>query len=525
MNSLKAKLTVASADLAPPSSGVTGRISQFVALRVGKLPVVIWLYILTIALPVGFNLGPLTMSLMRLLLIVMVIPLVLMLFSGRAGRIIAPDILFALHILWAALAIGANNPDRVVENMGSTAIEFVGGYLLGRIFIRTPETFLALCRALFIFIICTIPFALMENRSGSPMILKFIESLPGLTSFADVNNPKRMGLERAQVMFAHPIHYGVFCSIMFAMAWVAFRGVFSDVTRYMVACAIAFAAFLSLSSGALLAIFMQGGLIGWAWMFRSNPARWKILLGLLAFCYVAVDLASNRTPVDVFMSYATFSAHNAFWRSIIFDWGMFNVWQNPILGLGLRSWVRPHYMGSGSMDNFWLVMAVRYGIPGFLFLALGYLDLLRRVAFRDLSSDEAVSRIRLAWMITFIGLTFSLSTVHVWTSVYSFLFFMVGAGVWLTDYQPVAKTKAAVTAPARTATPHARTGTGSVAVYSRAPSAVPEGPARAELRHSRDQSELEPPAPAPPVAEFRRSDLKFTRFGQDRPAAKTDPES
>ncbi len=512
---------MASADIAPSVQGVTGRIAQLVSLRVGKLPTVIWLYILTIALPIGFKLGPLSMSLMRLLLIVMVIPLVVMLFSKRAGRIIPTDILFALHILWAALAIGANNPDRVVENMGSTAIEFVGGYLLGRIFIRTPETFLALCRALFIFIACTIPFALLENKSGSPIILKFIESLPGLTSFADVNNPKRMGLERAQVMFAHPIHYGVFCSIMFAMAFVAFRGIFSDVTRYVVAGVVALAAFLSLSSGALLAILMQGALIGWAWVFRSNPARWKILLGLLAAMYVAVDLASNRTPIDVFMSYATFSAHNAFWRGIIFDWGMFNVWQNPILGLGLRQWVRPHYMGSGSMDNFWLVMAVRYGIPGFLFIALGYLDLLRRVALRDLSGDEALSRIRLAWMFTFIGLTFSLCTVHVWTSVYSFLFFMAGAGVWLTDYQPARATQAAAPAPTRAATPHARIG--AAPVYARGRPAAPE--ARAELRHSRDQSELEPPPPAPPVADFRRADLKFTRFSRTERPSDTDPEA
>jgi hypothetical protein len=34
-------------------------------------------------------------------------------------------------------------------------------------------------------------------------------------------------------------------------------------------------------------------------------------------------------------------------------------------------------------------------------------------------------------MITFIGLSFSLSTVHVWTAIYSFVFFLFAAGLWL----------------------------------------------------------------------------------------------
>jgi hypothetical protein len=34
-------------------------------------------------------------------------------------------------------------------------------------------------------------------------------------------------------------------------------------------------------------------------------------------------------------------------------------------------------------------------------------------------------------MFTFIGLTFSLATVHIWTSIYSFVFFLLGAGMWM----------------------------------------------------------------------------------------------
>ena len=107
------------------------------------------------------------------------------------------------------------------------------------------------------------------------------------------------------------------------------------------------------------------------------------------------------------MSYATFSAHTAYWRSIIFDWGMVNVWANPIFGLGLNDWVRPRYMVSGSMDNFWLVVAVRYGIPGFALLAAGYLIALWKIGRRDFDGDQLLWQFRRAWMFSFIGLTFT----------------------------------------------------------------------------------------------------------------------
>ena len=136
------------------------------------------------------------------------------------------------------------------------------------------------------------------------------------------------------------------------------------------------------------------------------------------------------------MSYATFSAHNAYYRELIFEWGMVNVWAHPIFGIGLNDWVRPSFMHHSSMDNFWLVMAVRYGIPGFLLLAIGYLIVIFRVMRRDFAGQERMILLRRAWVFTFLGLTFTLCTVHIWTNIYSFVFFMFGAGVWFIFYTP-----------------------------------------------------------------------------------------
>jgi len=412
------------------------------------LPGLVWLYLLTVALPIGFNVGSLAMTLLRLLLLIMVVPLTFKLLAGRYGKLLLVDILFFLHMGWATVALAVNNPNRVVENIGSTAVEFLGGYLIARACIRTPEAFAALIRALLLLVALTLPFAIAESQSGHAVLPALIEKVPGLTSVPQTDIAKRMGLERAQVVFAHPIHYGIFSSVVLSLVFVGLKDVMSPSARFLGAGAIGLAVFLSLSSGALLAYLLQLGLIVWAFIFRNVQKRWWLLFGLFALMYVVIDLLSNRTPIKVFMSYATFSAHNAYWRSIIFDWGMRNVWANPVFGLGLNNWVRPHYMSSGSMDNFWLVMAVRYGIPGFVLIALGYAAGLWRVARRSFAPGGILSQMRLGWMITFIGLSFSLSTVHVWTAIYSFVFFLFASGLWLVYAEDGADGQEGAAAPA-----------------------------------------------------------------------------
>jgi len=177
-------------------------------------------------------------------------------------------------------------------------------------------------------------------------------------------------------------------------------------------------------------------LIGWAWVFRKVGVRWIVFFGLCTVMYVVIDLLSNRTPIQVFLHYATFNSHNAYFRKIIFDWGIKNVWANPVFGIGLNDWERPVYMRSGSMDNFWLVMAVRYGLPGFLLLASGYLYGIWRVGRRNLNGDIPLLRLRQSWVIGMVGVTFSLTTVHVWGEIYSFIFFFFGAGMWMITATP-----------------------------------------------------------------------------------------
>lgn len=397
------------------------------------------IYLICVALPIGFNLGPLYMTTLRLLLIVLVIPLFVNLLRGRYGRLYATDFLFVLHVVWMALALAATTPDQLVTQIGSVGVEFLGGYLVGRACIRSRAHFTALCKWLILIVFCLLPFALHEALTGRPLVVEALHKIPGLVTVPIVTIEGRMGLERVQSSFAHPIHYGLFCSVAFSLCFVALRDVHSNTRRYISSALILISGCLALSSGALLAMVLQIGMIAWSLIFARVRARWWLLVGLFALAYVVVDLLSNRTPLRVFMSYATFSAHNAYWRGLIFEWGMMNILGSeannipaaPWFGLGMGDWVRPWYMRSGSMDNFWLVIAVRYGVPALMILTLGYALIIFHVMRRNFDGDTEMLRFRRAWVFTFLGLTFTLTTVHVWTNIYSFVFFMFGAGVWM----------------------------------------------------------------------------------------------
>ncbi len=430
--------------MAEISSGFSSGRADTDAVHRARLALPVVIYVLSVVTPILMRLGPLHMSVTRMVLIVMIVPLTAQLFSGRFGKILPVDYLFFAHIGWMTVSMAVVNPDSVVENTGSAAIEFLGAYLIGRAYIRNRGDLIALTKLVGTIVLLTLPLALLETVTGQPLVLNLIRKLPSITSYANVNNEPRMGLERVQTLFIHPIHYGLFCSMAFALVYVGLARVMSSGARRACAAGFGLGVFLSLSSGALLALLLQIFLIAWSVVFRDVEKRWLMLLGLLAVMYVFIDITSNRTPIRVFMSYATFSAHNAYWRSIIFDWGVMNIMGSvaegipsaKLFGIGLNDWIRPSFMHSGSMDNFWLVVAVRNGLPAFAALAGGYAWLLWKVGQRDLGGDLLLIDLRRAWMISFAGLTFTLATVHIWGSIYSFVFFMFGAGVWFLTAEP-----------------------------------------------------------------------------------------
>jgi O-antigen ligase len=150
--------------------------------------------------------------------------------------------------------------------------------------------------------------------------------------------------------------------------------------------------------------------------------------------YVIVDILSNRSPFEVFISYLTFNTASAYNRVLIWQFGTAEIFRHPFFGIGMNEWTNPWWM-SQSMDNFWLYTAVRHGLPALLLLAAAILSIFAALAGLK-RLDPVIHRYRLGWMISLCGLVVAGATVHYWHNMFCIFMFILGSGVWMLDHRP-----------------------------------------------------------------------------------------
>ena len=84
-----------------------------------------------------------------------------------------------------------------------------------------------------------------------------------------------------------------------------------------------------------------------------------------------------------------------------------------------------------SVDNFWLLIALRYGIPALIFLGLAVIIASYQIIRAPLTGLYA--RVRTGFLISFLSLSVSAFTVHLWDATYCLFMFLLGSGMWLID--------------------------------------------------------------------------------------------
>ena len=125
-------------------------------------------------------------------------------------------------------------------------------------------------------------------------------------------------MDRVQGPFEHPILYGCFVGAAFGMTWYVLCARSSMFTRIFKSALTFFGAALAWSSGPLTALVAQVLLIGWDVTTSWYKKRWVLLAILVAIAWVLVDIVSNRSPPEVFISYLAFNEHTASNRIRIF---------------------------------------------------------------------------------------------------------------------------------------------------------------------------------------------------------------
>lgn len=396
-------------------------------------PRLVILLLCLLATPLLFSIGPLRLSPYRLFLIVAFAPLLFMFLSGRAGKLLAIDWLIIFAVVWAVCGLLLNHGFAFTAETGGIFVaECLGGYLLGRVCIRTPEAFGRMVKAHLFVVAAILPFAAIEAFANRTPLLDLFDAIG--QSFSNNPQEKRLGMHRAQAVFEHPILYGVFAmSCMGAAFYVFQRSVLKRLFAYLTGC---LSVVFSVSTGAIAGLVMLTFFIGWEAALKTVKARWRILTVLGVLGYIAVDALSNRTPFHVFVDYLTLNSGSAYNRILIFEFGTAEIARNPVFGIGYHEWTRPPWM-SGSFDNFWLLNCMRYGLPMGLALILAIALLLRRVARRSFQ-DRSVWACQAGFLTSMAGLIFAGATVHYWNASFVWLMCFIGAGVWLATYREAA---------------------------------------------------------------------------------------
>jgi len=308
----------------------------------------------------------------------------------------------------------------------------LGPYLLARCYIRDADDFYNVIQLMFrIVVFLLLPFGILEFVSGQNISRDMFAMI--LPTFTEAM-PLRSGLTRVQSVFDHPILYGVVTGSIFALVHLVLGYQKDSFRRFFMTGIVGATSMLSVSSGPLTALVAQGGLLCWNGLLGGVRSRWIILIGLFAFISLFVELVANRSLLDIVVSYFMFDPVSYWFRKMIWDYGTASVLNNPLLGTGFGEWKRPEWMGS-SIDNFWLLHAVRYGLPAAFLMPLAFFSIFAAVSFKK-GLDAKLAEYRTGFLITMTAFFIVAWTVHFWDAAYVVFLFLMGSGVWILDVNP-----------------------------------------------------------------------------------------
>lgn len=388
---------------------------------------IILFYLLLVPPQFNVTLGDVYLSPFRIFLIVGSLYLV---FAGlrKELRWTVPDLFVALGTLWIWLAsyMSSGSVGTALVMGGSHTVDIGLAYFAARIGIQTPNDlrrFLVLCAPGAAF---TGAIVLAEAVSHQLLLQRFSGMITGqpYPTRWDV----RLGFMRGMASFPHPILAGIFLGSLLPLYWFSglrgwprFLGMSSSVLGVF-----------SMSSAAMLALVVGGALSIYDWLTeRIRNLTWQVFLFFSAILYTAVELTSNTGFYGLLIRYASLNTASAYNRVLIWNFGTDNIERHPFFGIGYSDWDRPDWMHSGSFDHFWLIMALRFGIPETFFLLGATLIALVMIALRSRSLPFHDARLLRGVTISLAVFALGVNSVSLWMAPLVWYFMLLGVTVSL----------------------------------------------------------------------------------------------
>lgn len=388
----------------------------------GRIPIAILLFlILAIMVPIEFSFyaGPLFMTASRVYLIILTF---LILPHLGQLKLKAFDWFFIAHVAWTCTAyLIIYPPGQAVEMAGSYALEFLVVYLAARIFLQRVDQMRAVIILIFVMVFISGAMALPEALTGIRFVHEFGEAITGFTY--RLGSEMRMGIYRAHSFFEHPILYGIFCASSFSLVWF----MSTPMQRLYRAPIIAAATWLSASSAPILILLVQIGLLVIERLTRKMKRRDKALAWMTGTFVLIIEVFTGRGIVGI-VTLMTINPGTAYTRRAQWNFAIDDVMRNPWFGFRPELYTRPFWLAP-SIDNWWLLIMMRSGIPSLILLALSALFLWIAIARRE--GPPLFSTLRMAWGMTMIAVILGAATVTFFGKLQPLFAFYMGMGAAL----------------------------------------------------------------------------------------------
>ncbi|MBI1402406.1 MAG: hypothetical protein GC147_04250 [Porphyrobacter sp.] len=336
------------------------------------------------------------------------------------------DLCILVAVAWICVAMSLTSDWNEALTASVAHVADIG---LAYFFARTA---IADVRAFRMFLVLILPgllivgvLTMIESVTFTPIIQPLFSKLTGRP--AEYYSSPRMGLLRAQGPFAHPISAGIFLGSFLPLYWTAgFRG-----WVRIAGVAGSLGSFFSVSSAALISLSASTGLLVYNWLTRHFVnLTWQLFFVFGAIFVFLTEVGTKSGTFSLVIRFASLNSDTGYRRVLIWEYGSQNVAAHPWFGLGYGDWKRPVWM-TDSVDNYWLLMAMRFGIlPSVLIGLAVFLALvaIMRKSMTSTGSDQQTERgVAIALAVFALGLV----SVAVWLSVQVWFFVLLGAAVSL----------------------------------------------------------------------------------------------
>lgn len=338
-------------------------------------------------------------------------------------------IYFAAQIL--AGATTASSLMAFLENRAGAIFDMVLPYFVVRLIIRNKQQYLALLRGV---LITAVPLAIVgfyQCMTGKNPLGFFKEY--GVWGASTYVPRSRLGLFRADVVFSHPIMYGLF----FAMFGPVCAGILQSVKKYKSLYWIGLGLmgigiFSSMSSGPMFAGLLS---IFFIVLYRWRK-HWKSIAIVIILMCASVEVISNRHFYDVLGDF-TLNPGTAWYRSKLIDVALFEGGMSGHWFMGFGYAVDPGWGplidGRAHTDtvNHYLLVLQFYGLVGLVpFLAINIMVITKLVAAYKasiLDSDSWIVWCVCAGLFGLWGAFMSVSLFGQPTTIYYVMIAFAGA--------------------------------------------------------------------------------------------------